>query len=54
VTLGIKTKGAECGVKKAADLQRGLLLPRGPSPGISFAEIFNIFGIADIFVIRAL
>jgi hypothetical protein len=52
VTLGIK-RGAECGVKKAADLQRGLLFPRAFAWDF-FAEIFNIFGIADIFVIRAL
>jgi hypothetical protein len=45
VTLGIKTKGG--------GLSGRLLFPR-TFPWDFFAEIFNIFGIADIFVIRAL
>jgi len=40
--------------KEGGGPSAGAALPQGPSPGISFAEIFNIFGIADIFVIRAL
>jgi hypothetical protein len=52
VTLGIKTKGGVRG-KEGGGPSAGAALSQD-LPWDFFAEIFNIFGIADIFVIRAL